>query len=143
MPTPTSTSVGASVPNAIRDRATSVISVAATHLPVLRQRPRDQRVQHPISSPVRAVTCSAGNAQPPQPPQLVWKSTPNGRGRRAIANRPSVTLLATTQTTSHTIRCRQRRHQQRQQQPVVQRVKHPPGADAGHAPQERRHPRPN
>jgi hypothetical protein len=110
MPTPTSTSVGASTPKAIRARATSVISPAATHLAVLRQRPSGTRVYStPVSSAVRVVTCSDGSAQPPQPPQLVWKSTPNGRGRRAIANRPNVTLLPRIQTTSHTIRCRQRR----------------------------------
>jgi hypothetical protein len=39
MPTPTSTSLGASTPNAIRARATSMISAVATHLPRLRPRP--------------------------------------------------------------------------------------------------------
>ena len=39
MTTPTSTSVGASTPSAIRATPTSATSPAATHLPALRQRP--------------------------------------------------------------------------------------------------------
>jgi hypothetical protein len=39
IPTPTSRSLGASTPNAIRATATSAISAVATHLPRLRQRP--------------------------------------------------------------------------------------------------------
>ena len=80
MPTPTSTSVGASTPNAMRARATRVISPATTHLPVLRQRPSGTSVYStPMRIAVRKATCSDGSAQPPQ---LDRRSTPNGRGRR-------------------------------------------------------------
>ena len=51
MPTPTSTSVGASTPSAIRARATRVISPATTHLPRLRQRPSGTSVYSTVSRP--------------------------------------------------------------------------------------------
>jgi hypothetical protein len=107
MPTPTSTSLGASTPNAIRARATSVISPATSRLPKLRQRPSGTSVYSTAIRPaVRKATCIDGIAQPPQ---LARRSTPNGRGRRAaIATRLMITL-ASGATTSHTIRCRQRR----------------------------------
>jgi hypothetical protein len=52
------------------------------------------------------VTCSDGIAQPPQ---LVRRSTPNGRGCRVVIARAAAMLPARIQATSHTIRCRQRR----------------------------------
>jgi hypothetical protein len=107
MPTPTSTSVGASTPSATRATPTSTTTAAATHLPVLRQRPSGTSVYStPIRSAVRAVTCTDGSAQPPQ---LARRSTPNGRGRRAMAARTVVRLAPSPQATSQTIRCRQRR----------------------------------
>jgi hypothetical protein len=107
MPTPTSTSLGRPPPNAIQATATRLTSPAATHLPVLRQRPSGTSVYSTaIKVAAMKVTDTDGSAQPPQ---LDLSSTPNGRGRRAIANRPNVTLLPTIQATSHTIRCRQRR----------------------------------
>jgi hypothetical protein len=87
MPTPTSTSLGASTPKAMRASATRVISAAAPPLPVLRQRPSGTSVSStPMSSAVRTVTWSDGSAQPPQ---LAARVDPNGRGRRAIAGRSS------------------------------------------------------
>src|SRR6266540_1366693 len=108
MPTPTSTSVGASVPRATRATPTSATSPAATHLPVLRQRPSGTCVYRtPTSKAAKKVTCGAGSAQPPQ---LVRSSTSNGRARRAaVATRSYVTMATSCQATSHTIRCRQRR----------------------------------
>jgi hypothetical protein len=83
MATPTSTSVGASAPRATRPTAVRVISPAATHLPVLRQRPSGTSVYKiPTSNPARNMTCCDGSAQPPQP---AWITTPNGRGRRMLA----------------------------------------------------------
>jgi hypothetical protein len=81
MPTPTSTSVGASTPSAILATATTATRAVATHLPVLRQRPSGTSVYNtPIRTAVRMVTSTDGIAQPPQ---LFCSSTPNGRGRRA------------------------------------------------------------
>ena len=44
-----------------------------------------------------------------QPPQLVPRSTPKGRGLRATTLRTPTTYIRKFQTSSHTIRCRQRR----------------------------------
>jgi hypothetical protein len=67
MPTPTTMSVGASTPKAIRATATKVITPAATHLPVLRQRPSGTSVYStPMRIAVRNATCTDGSAQPPQ-----------------------------------------------------------------------------
>jgi hypothetical protein len=55
---------------------------------------------------VRKVTGTDGSAQPPQ---LLWRSTPNGRGRRAMVARPNVTWLPSHTATNNTIACRQRR----------------------------------
>src|SRR6266511_2480070 len=67
MPTPTSASLGASAPDAIRATATSVTSAATTHLPVLRQRPSGTSVYRiPTSKAAKKVTGTDGNAQPPQ-----------------------------------------------------------------------------
>jgi hypothetical protein len=83
MATPTSTSVGASAPRATRPTAVRASSAAATHLPVLRQRPSGTSVYKiPTSNPARNVTCWDGSAHPPQPARM---ATPNGRGRRASA----------------------------------------------------------
>jgi hypothetical protein len=56
---------------------------------------------------VKAATCSDGIAQPPQ---LAWRSTPNGRGRRAKLASHTVRVAPRFETTSQTIRCRQRRN---------------------------------
>src|SRR6266540_631557 len=108
MPTAKSTSLGASVPNATRATPTSATSPAATHLPVLRQRPSGTSVYNTaIRIAVMTVICSDGIAQPPQ---LVRRSTPNGRARCAVLpTTASVTRPPSCQATSHTIRCRQRR----------------------------------
>jgi hypothetical protein len=106
-PTPTSTSVGASTPSAIRARATSAISTVATHLPVLRQRPSGTSVYRmPMRIAVRKAIGTEGIAHPPQ---LARRSTPNGRGRRAMVMRATVTRLPSCTATHHTSRCRQRR----------------------------------
>jgi hypothetical protein len=103
----TSTSVGASAPRATRPSAFRATSAAATHLPVLRQRPSGTSVYKMATRTVaKKVTCSDGSAQPPQ---LVWMTTPNGRGR--CANSP--TMLAAGKTTTlakmrKTTRCRKR-----------------------------------
>jgi hypothetical protein len=92
MATPTSTSVGASTPRAIRPTAVRVSSAAAIHLPVLRQRPSGTSVYKiPTSNPARNMTCWDGSAQPPQP---AWIITPNGRGRRMLA--PTTAAVVTT-----------------------------------------------
>ena len=53
----TSTSVGASAPRATRPSAVSVTSPAATHLPVLRQRPSGTiEYRIPTSSAANSVT---------------------------------------------------------------------------------------
>src|SRR6266508_1070282 len=108
MPTAKSTSLGASVPNATRATPTSATSPAATYLPVLRQRPSGTSVYNTaIRIAVMTVICSDGIAQPPQ---LVRRSTPNGRARCAVLpTTASVTRPPSCQATSHTIRCRQRR----------------------------------
>src|SRR6266508_1157690 len=108
MPTAKSTSLGGSVPNATRATPTSATSPAATHLPVLRQRPSGTSVYSTaIRIAVMTVICSDGIAQPPQ---LVRRSTPNGRARCAVLpTTASVTRPPSCQATSHTIRCRQRR----------------------------------
>jgi hypothetical protein len=108
MPTPTSTSVGASTPSAMRAAATSVISAAATHLPVLRHRPSGTSVYSTtMRSAVKKATCTDGSAQPPQ---LDWRSTPNGRGRRAMGARRNVRRAPSCTATRDTIRWRQRRN---------------------------------
>jgi len=107
MPAARSTSVGASVPNATRATPTSVTSPVTTHLPVLRQRPSGTSV---YSTAMRvAVMMMTGSDGSAQPPQLDRMSTPNGRGRRAIVARPTVTMFTNCQASSHTSRCRQRR----------------------------------
>jgi hypothetical protein len=107
MPAATSTSLSALTPSAIRATATTATSPTATHLPVLRQRPSGTSVYStPMKMAVRKATCSDGSAQPPQ---LAWRSTPNGRGRRAITARPNVRKPPSSTATSHTSRCRQRR----------------------------------
>jgi hypothetical protein len=107
MPTVRSTSVGASVPSAIRATATSGTSPAVTHLPLLRQRPSATSVYStPTRMSVRWVTSIDGIAQPPQ---LIRRSTPKGRSRRATMFSTPTRYMITFQTTSHTIRCRQRR----------------------------------
>jgi hypothetical protein len=94
MATATSTSVGPSAPRATRPSAVRATSAAATHLPVLRQRPSGTSVYKMATRTVaKKVTCSDGSAQPPQ---LVWMATPNGRGRRAVA--PTI-LSANNNTT--------------------------------------------
>jgi hypothetical protein len=66
----TSASVGASAPNAMRPRAVSVTSPAATHLPVLRQRPSGTIAYRiATSSAANRVTWSDGIAQPPSWPR--------------------------------------------------------------------------
>ena len=142
MPTPTSTSVGASTPSAIRARATRVISPAATHLPVLRQRPSGTSVYSTAIRPaVRKATCTDGIAQPPQ---LVRSSTPNGRGRRPIMARPKVSKLSELHDDPPDDQVPPApQDQQHQQQAVGQRVQHPPRGDAGQAPQGRHQPRPD
>jgi hypothetical protein len=101
MLTPTSTSVGASTPSAIRAIPTSATSPAATHLPVLRQRPSGTSVYRiATSTAAKVATSAAGIAQPPQ---LVRSSVPNGRGRRAVvATRTHTKLFTSGQATSHT-----------------------------------------
>jgi hypothetical protein len=103
MTTPTSTSVGASTPSAIRAALTSATSPAATHLPVLRQRPLGTSVYRiATSTAARVATSAAGIAQLPQ---LVRRSTPNGRGRRAVvATRTYAKAFTSGQATSHTSR---------------------------------------
>ena len=103
MPTPTSTSVGASTPSAIRATPTSATSPAATHLPVLRQRPLGTSVYRiATSTAAKVATSAAGIAQLPQ---LVRRSTPNGRGRRAVvATRTYAKAFTSGQATSHTSR---------------------------------------
>ena len=66
----------------MRPSAVSATSPAASHLPVLRQRPSGTSVYKITTSPAaKKVTCSDGIAQPPQPVRM---ATPNGRGRWAI-----------------------------------------------------------
>jgi hypothetical protein len=65
MVTPTSTSVGASTPSAIRARATSAISTVGTRLPVLRQRPSGTSVYRmPIRIAPRSASADAATGQP-------------------------------------------------------------------------------
>jgi hypothetical protein len=107
MPAARSTSLGASTPSAMRASPTSATSPAASHLPMLRQRPSGTSAYKiPTSKAARSATWIDGSAQPPQ---LVRRSTPNGRGRRAVIARATATLPTRIQATSHTIRCRQRR----------------------------------
>jgi hypothetical protein len=103
MTTPTSTSVGASTPSAIRAALTSATSPAATHLPVLRQRPLGTSVYRiATSTAAKVATSAAGIAQPPQ---LVRMSTPNGRGRCAVvATWTYARAFTSGQATSHTSR---------------------------------------
>jgi hypothetical protein len=107
MATPTSTSVGASAPSATRARAARATITVATHLPVLRQRPSGTSVYRIVTrTAANTVIWSDGSAQPPQP---VWMTTPNGRGRRAIAaTTASATRTVTLPTTKKTINCRKR-----------------------------------
>ena len=104
----TSTSVGASAPRATRPSAVSVTSPAATHLPVLRQRPSGTiEYRIPTSSAANSVTWSDGIPQPPQPAPM---TTPNGRGRWAIGGSQAwTTRVSSCARTSTTIRCRNRR----------------------------------
>jgi hypothetical protein len=100
--------VGASAPNPIRPSAVSVTSPAATHLPVLRQRPSGTNVYKiATSSAANRVTWSDGI---PQPPQLASMTTPNGRGRWAIGGTQAwATRVSSCARTSTTISCRNRR----------------------------------
>src|SRR5215211_5563949 len=69
--TPTSTSVGASAPRAMRLSATSATSPVTTHLPLLRQRPSGTREYRIATNPAaKSMTCSDGSAQPPVRPDL-------------------------------------------------------------------------
>ena len=106
--TPTSTSVGASAPRAIRPRAASATSAVTTHLPVLRQRPSGTSVYRIATSPTaKKVTCSDGMAQPPQPARM---TTPNGRGRWVTGPMmPPPIRASRLARTSQMIRCRKRR----------------------------------
>src|SRR4029450_2347369 len=141
MPTPTTTSVGASTPKAIRAPATTAITPAASHLPVLRQRPSGTSVYStPMQIAVKNAIWSDGSAQPPQ---LDWMSTPE-RAWPAGDHRQDVDEVAAKQHDDepHQQMPPAPQDQQCQQQPVEGRVQHRPGTDAGHAPQQRRHPRP-
>ena len=101
--TPTSMSVGASTPSAIRAALTSATSPAATHLPVLRQRPLGTSVYRIATSTAAKIAISAAGIA--QPPQLVRRFTPNGRGRRAVvATSTYARALTSGQATSHTSR---------------------------------------
>ena len=104
----TRTSVGASAPNAMRPSPVSVTSPAATHLPVLRQRPSGTiEYRIPTSSAANSVTWSDGIPQPPQPAPM---ATPKGRGRWAKGGSQAwTTRVSSWARTSTTIRCRKRR----------------------------------
>src|SRR6266576_5419165 len=78
MPTPTSTSVGASTPSAIRATPTSATSPAATHLPVLRQRPLGTSVY-------RIATARRQGSRPPPPASPSRPSWFAGPPPRAVA----------------------------------------------------------
>jgi hypothetical protein len=88
--------------------AARVTSPAASHLPVLRQRPSGTSVYStPIRIAARKVTCVDGMAQPPQP---AWMTTPNGRGRWATAPSTfSASKLNSCARITTTISCRNRR----------------------------------
>ena len=95
------------MPNAIRVTPTSVTTAATSHLPVLRQRPSGTSVYStPMRIAVMKATCIDGSAQPPQ---LARRSTPNGRGRRAMVARIVMRMAPSCTATSQTSRCRQRR----------------------------------
>ena len=105
--TPTSTSVRASAPRAMRLSPASATSPVTTHLPLFRQRPSGTRVYRIATSPAaKSMTCSDGMAQPPQSIRI---STPNGRGRWAIAASTAPITCTNEATITQTIRCRKRR----------------------------------
>ena len=106
---PTSTSVGASAPNAMRATPTMATTPAAAHLPTVRPRPAGTSVYSTATSvAARALICTDGIAQPPQ---LVWMSTPNGRGRRTTDPIPTVSNAMTSSVAiTKTMRWRKRRN---------------------------------
>src|SRR5262249_35746325 len=82
MTTPTSTSVGASTPSAIRATPTSATSPAATHLPVLRQRPLGTSVYRIATSTAAKVAISAAGIA--QAPPLVRSPPRKGGGAGGV-----------------------------------------------------------
>jgi hypothetical protein len=109
MAAPTSTSVGASAPSAIRPSPVSATSPAASHLPRLRERPSGTSEYRIATSPAaKKVTGRDGSAQPPQPALI---TTPNGRGRcRCEPIRVVATNASKFTAMIQMIRCRKRRN---------------------------------
>ena len=106
MAAPTSTSLGVSTPRYMRSRASRVTSPVATHLPACRQRPLGTRLYSIVTRMAEnQATGRDGIAQLPQVPRI---STPNGRGRRAAADRATTARLTTWKEISPTIMCRKR-----------------------------------
>ena len=90
----------------MRARASTVTSPVATHLPACRQRPLGTRLYSmEMRTAERKATGRDGIAQPAQDPS---SSTPNGRGRRAAAERPTTARLSTWKEISAMTRCRKR-----------------------------------
>ena len=134
MATPTSTSVGASAPKAIRPSAVRATSAATTHLPVLRQRPSGTNVYKTTTSDaVKKVICSDGIAQPPQPSRIIHPERPRALGERATMF--SASKLSTWARITRTIRCRKRRStSSASSSPYNSPVKDPPGAEGRQRP---------